>query len=167
MQRKNTWVLAVGVQSQGCCHSQTKSCFHRGLDWAEAEPRAGRDGSSTSWFQAAVEILLLLCPMANLNSGSSCYQTALFMSSSGSFLKQFAWTLSLLLRYEIHPRLQTVHFQTVIHRQVILLVLVPTVLRIINNFLSLLMVYTFSVCMYAHLHNVIYVYTYVYACMYL
>lgn len=105
--------------------------------------------------------------MANLNSGSSCYQTALFMNSSGSFLKQFAWTLSLLLRYEIHPRLQTVHLQTVIHRQVILLVLVPTVLRIINNFLSLLMVYTFSVCMYAHLHNVIYVYTYVYACMYL
>lgn len=167
MEHKNTWVLAVGVQSQGCCHSQTKSCFHRGLDWAEAEPRAGRDGSFTSWFQAAVEILLLLCPVASLNSGSSCYQTALFMNSSGSFLKQFAWTLSLLLRYEIYPRLQTVHFQTVIHRQVILLVPVPTLLRIINNFLSLLMVYTFSVCMYAHLHNVIYVYTYVYACMYL
>lgn len=97
-----------------------------------------------------MEILLLLCPVASLNSGSSCYQTALFMNSSGSFLKQFAWTLSLLLRYEIHPRLQTVHLQTVIHRQVILLVPVPTVLRIINNFLSLLMVYTLSVCMYAH-----------------
>lgn len=97
----------------------------------------------------------------------------MFMNSSGSFFKQFAWTLSLLLRYEVHPEVSSQWkgswlspFQTkFIHTQVILPVHVPALLRIINSFLSLLMVCTFFMCMYAHGCMFIQCHICIYICM--
>lgn len=62
------WVFShravVKARQKAVFAGKTKHWFYRYLDWAEAESRAGREGSSNSWFLAAVEIILfLLCAL--------------------------------------------------------------------------------------------------------